>query len=363
MRNPTLGLILVASVWALSNAGCGDPLADASYRGDPLFAVTGSTEPVPDFTGADFLCSNEEFDCTEACEELLEEFPPEVGEESVAEVSPNEDEPPPNPDAENENPVSEDAMSLAEECFNACFDAYSVCLMENNETAFNEAYYDSQASQRIAILWANPGDAAMSVLQQRTLTATEFPARYTFSVYHPPAAPLLFEHPDGPFAFGLIVSFIDQNRDELLDIREEPIIGFNMVQGILFHTTGATSESGVLLQRGYQTFHIHGDCLSDSLDLDEPIQHEGGGNVIAITGSSPQIFEALPDVDCDGDMKEWSALCETPQNRSRCAQLQGRSSDDGGPIDLYARVCDFCAGRTDVINAESDMSDENDGND
>ena len=354
MNQSTLFLMIVSAGLSMVTLGCGDPLADAEYRGDPLFEVTGSTEPLPDFTGAEFLCSNAEFDCTESCEELAENL-------SSAAEAPLED--PLEGDGDRDpagSPVDneDDPNLLVDECFNACFEAFNTCLAENNNTGFNEAYYDSQASQRIAILWANPGAAPMSVQPQRTLTSTEFPARYTFSVFHPPAASLLFDHPDGPYAFGLVVSFIDQNRNERLDIREEPIIGFNNTRGILFHSTGAMADSGALLERGYQTFRAEGDCLADTLYFDESTESTGEGNVIAITGSTPQIFDVLPDVDCDGDMTEWRTLCETPQNRSRCAQLAGRTSDDGSLIDLYGRVCDFCAGRTAAIEDDSGDPDE-----
>ena len=269
------------------------------------------------------------FDEDESPENPEEIDPPANSEE------PANPEPPISPEEDEE---LEEVNSERDECYLECYDAYNICMQENANLGFNEAYYDTQDTQRIAILWANPGQASLTELHQRTMTATEFPARYSFSVFRPPSAPVMFDRGEHQFAFGLIVSFIDRNNDERLDIREEPIIGLNMTHGVMFVSDTGTPH----LSPGSHLHRTHGDCIDVTDRPEEPEGEFDRNNVLAITGTAPILFDGLRDVDCDGDRNEWRTLCQMPLARNHCAARSDRRDPDSETPDVYGPICEFC---------------------
>ena len=300
--------------------GCGDPLVDVTFRGDPLFSVSGTTEPLPGVTGAEFICDNQSTECIADCDEREEE-------------------------ADARFDFDEDSI----ECFDACEQERERCVGENNDTSFEEIYYGSQDEQRIAIIWADPGNASLSSLQQRTVTATEFPARYTFSVFHPPSKEALFE---GSYAYGLIVTFIDRNRDETLDIASEPIIGLNTDTAITYRVNDPTAD-GLDAPMGFQTLARNFSCPLAPENVDAGDLGNELSEVISITGVSILIYDNLADVDCDGTKTEWKTLCQMPQTRAQCQQTATPDSSSTASRQAYQPICDFCAGRN------SEVLDEN----
>lgn len=303
---------------AILLAGCGDPLVDVTFRGEPLFSLNGTTEPLPGVTGAEFICDNQLNECITDCDERLEEF-----------------------DASFEG--EEESLG----CFISCEESRERCVGENSDTSFEESYYGSQDEQRIAIIWADPGNASLASLQQRTVTVTEFPARYTFSVFHPPPKEVLF---DGSYAYGLIVSFIDRNRDEILDLTKEPIIGLNTNAAVHYRANDSTSNSsGDPL--GFGTLTRQFSCpqapeTSGNTDVEDELS-----DIISITGVSILIYDNLADVDCDGTRAEWKTLCQMPQTRARCNQTATQEGSSTASRQAYQPICDFCSGlNPDALN-------------
>ena len=326
MMNSTRAMLIWAflCLWLLH--GCGDPLADIEFRGEALFTRSGSTEPLPDVSGAEFLCSNKLFACNDVCD--LYEDPSET--DSITPPGPSDDE------AIDEDSI--EPLTAVEACFDQCYLDYEKCMLDNDDTGFSEAYYESQDAQRIAILWANPGDAPLGALQQRTVTQTAFPARYTFTVYHPPNPAVLFESDEGAFAFGIVVSFIDRNRNEILDWNQEPIIGINENMGILYHQEGSSVGYLTAVEKGYQSFRKPAACLNDASDGEQNRSGAQSGNTISIVGATPRILEQLPDVDCDDDRDEWRRLCTLPQVRSRCTA----PTDETSELSAFSEACYIC---------------------
>jgi hypothetical protein len=323
----------------LMNMACGDALMDASYRGETLFSVSGVIEAAPDVGGADLICSSLEFDCMEHCENVWGEFPePGSDAEPFEDNEEPDEEAPPPIDPEEEPESVADIEHELDQCFNGCFGDFSSCLEENKDLGFSEAYYDTQDTQRIAILWANPGRASTRELHQRTMTSTDFPARYSFSVYGPPPANVLFDHEGHRYAYGLIVSFIDRNNDERLDIREEPIIGLNMTHGVMF----MASEGTVDLERGYQIHRTDQTCFSTEGLETSPDDEMERNNVLSITGTTPFLFESLPDVDCENGTSEWLSLCEMSMARNHCAGRNQSADPSDETPEPYDAICSFC---------------------
>jgi hypothetical protein len=308
----------------LMTLSCGDTLKDAQYRGEPLLVVTGIIEPAPEFDGAQYVCSFEWDECYERCFEENQSDFFEDG-QTFTEVD----------DAESFR-----AMNA---CWDGCATSQEVCLQDYEGTDFASAYYNKDISHRIAIIWANPSYHRMgrstptgqSILQQRSVTSTGFPARYSFSVYQPPPAAALFELGDVRYAYGIIVTYHDFDGDEMLDIVEEPIIGFSVDSGILYTSQATTDEAGLEVSAGYRIYTASFACGGSFLEVQPPEVAADGTN-LAISGASPAIFDRVPDVGCDDSHVEWLDLCGARTHSARCATASAES--------VYASICRFCRG-------------------
>ena len=312
--NPRVLFLLVPiTLWS-----CGDRLANDAYRGEPLLVVSGIIEPASEFDGAEYVCSFESDECYNRCYELEQ---PEFAESEF------------EPDPEEEAALLE-AMNS---CWDACNTKQIACLQDYEGTDFASAYYSSDSSHRIAIIWANPkyrrgqssAQTSGSILQQRSVTSTGFPARYSFSIYQPPPAGALFTSEDARYAYGIIVTYHDLDGDEMLDITQEPIIGFSVDNGVLY-TTGGSGE-----QSGYRLYTASFGCGLEFLES-TPLDASTEGTNLAISGASPAIFDRIPDVGCDDSHAEWLDLCDARTHRARCL-----ASSVGS---LYAPICRFCSG-------------------
>ena len=123
-------------------------------------------EAAPDTGGAELICSAEEFECVNVCDDIWAFFedPDEPLDEDESPENPEEIDPPANSEepanraahSPEEDEELEEVNSERDECYLECYDAYNVCMQENANLGFNEAYYDTQDTQRIAILWQTP---------------------------------------------------------------------------------------------------------------------------------------------------------------------------------------------------------------
>jgi hypothetical protein len=326
-RRYTLTAVLLGLI-----VGCGDRLADANYRGEPLFEMTGSTRPASEFDGNEYLCNLEIDDCLNQCIPL----------------EPFDDAPLPG--------LGDDDPGTL--CFQACDEQYAICLDNNAGISFTDAYYSNRTGQRIAVLWAQPppqGDTHQESLSQRGVTTTGFPSRYTFSLYHPPPDSTLFKDNSTAYAYGLMVSYYDVNEDERLDVANEPIIGFNATSAILYTKESITLPGGETYAQGYHLRALIDFCTLEEI-FDPSFQavelaNEKDTTLIEISGTTPNIFSGLPDLGCDNDQSEWLSLCSAPAHSARCA----------GPSisEVYKPICSFCNGQNKLLTSTAELEPTN----
>jgi len=189
------------------------------------------------------------------------------------------------------------------------------------------------------------GKAGASVIQQRSVISTGFPARYTVSLYQPPPATALFQHPQSAYAFGIIVTFYDRNNDEFFDIQTEPIIGFNRNAGVLYLQNSIKGGDGQFsMAAGYHLHEGTGGCASTDFLTGGSPEPTSESTTLVISGTTPALFDQIPDVACDRDQREWLGLCQAPIYRASCA--------GANPPPSYRALCDFCGGRWSGVNME-----------
>lgn len=311
-QTQTLPLILLTSAVLI---GCGDTLVDAQYRGVSLFDVTGTIAPASEVAVATVECGFEEAVCVDGCAALI---------------------------AEGEWDDTVDETRAYDECVDDCFSAHAACIASEEVDGVSEAYYSSEISQRIGVIWANPaprqtesGRRSESVLMQRSLTSTGLPARYRFSIYQPPPERALHESADGRYAIGLITTFYDRDNNERLNLTHESLIGFNLSHGVIYMTSPVTTEDGQTIPSGYHMVPLDWTC-SIAESVRPNLESEPDATTMSVTGSATYIFDYVPDLGCDSDLREWLELCDAPSIYNRC--------NDESPPERLESLCSFCRG-------------------
>lgn len=172
---------------------------------------------------------------------------------------------------------------------------------------------------RVALLWAAPtGDATrfelISSVEQQVDASGSFPARYRLQVFEPPAASVLRaaegEGGAGHYALAAVVAYVDLDADG----RWQPEVGEQLV-GAVPDTVLAWSPAGAHAPLFQQTLPSGYTLLRSQLDL-EACAEAGHALLGAADSAAAELrvslavpFDAVVDLDCDGDAYEWVALC------------------------------------------------------
>ncbi len=141
------------------------------------------------------------------------------------------------------------------------------------------------------IFWANQTAGGYPV-QVRT----DFPTIYEIELFTPPPDELLLTTPTGArIGIGYPIVYHDMNADN--DWSDEVVLGGAESRLVLYQPDDGT-------ETGFSIIQFEPGCAFDGEPTMSPMAAEGVSLLIA--QSSP---EALPDLDCDGDLEEWAALC------------------------------------------------------
>ena len=163
----------------------------------------------------------------------------------------------------------------------------------------------------------------------------------------------MFKSGEQSYAFGVVVTFYDRDQDERLDVGTEPIIGFNRGAGVLYTTQPMKPVSGGNpTGPGYHVFQSPTDCASGFLS-GELASPSSESTTMIISGTTPTVFDQLPDVACDGHQREWLGLCQAPIYRATCNTTE--------PPPSYKALCDFCSGQWPTVNVSLREETQMDG--
>lgn len=274
-----MALLLAAALSGM--VGCGDSLADASYRGEVLFEVGGpvrfDTTLEPQMA---YLCLIQQRACRTRC------APDDI------------------------------------ECVERCDDALSACVSGDIEVFFSEM------TLGVSVFWA-VSSAEAELLEQTSVITPGLPARYALTLYQPPPISALNRAPSGPYAIGGVIAFNDANGDRRLDPSREELIGGHVEAVILYAPEGLDEPDLGLWPPGFHRVEVR-DCV----DPDVPYAIVPAENdEFAITFYDLEHLAELlfPDLGCDGELSEWEE-CASASTRARCAET---------PASMYCLACEL----------------------
>ncbi len=184
------------------------------------------------------------------------------------------------------------------------------------EVLMEEPLGDDADDLRVAVFWAGPEPDGTDELVVTTTTA--FPAQYTLTLYQPPDEDALLDPPfgHGQVAVGAPMLYLDTDDDETWDRDSESVIGGSQGVLILYVTeaqdaerpdeapTGKPEEGDPppRLEAGYHTVEQLGEtCDHKALTLEEV-------DPAMISLALGSLWESLVDVNCDGNLDEWTGL-------------------------------------------------------
>ena len=191
--------------------------------------------------------------------------------------------------------------------------------------------YDSipvtDGPMRLAIFWARHGVATpggrVSTVEQAGLTRGFFPARFALSIYTPPPDDVLVPADGaGRYALGLLGAYIDVDQNAHFSADRDLFVGGAVQSAVLWVPEGAADSSFGSLGAG---FHL--------LAFEEPAERCANGRVqfeehpvalaleIRIDATHPAA--SLLDLDCDGDVGEFTQVCPAEGVTARCGHACG----------------------------------------
>lgn len=173
---------------------------------------------------------------------------------------------------------------------------------------------------RLAIVWETTGvedtsEATMSGLEQSIAVSASFPARYELTLFTPPADEVVHTVDGGDYAIGTIVAYIDVNANRGFDPATDTLVGGAPGRALLYSPTGVqASWLSAKLEAGYHRLHKANDSKQQCA--------EGGRIQLAedpAVDTDLQVFESFPkdallDLDCNGDNKEWRGVCPSKEH-------------------------------------------------
>ncbi|MCC6622752.1 MAG: hypothetical protein IT385_15935 [Deltaproteobacteria bacterium] len=209
---------------------------------------------------------------------------------------------------------------------------------------------------RVAVLWSQTKGSSFELdgaVEQEVVTTGTFPARFTITLYEPPAADVLRAVPDaatggaGTMAIAAVVAYVDGDRDETWDRGEEPLVGGADERLFLYTPDGVTSAVLGTWGPGFHTLvptracdtALGGGGVRYELDASATID-------LKVDGTFPT--SALFDVDCDPTTFDWGGTCP-PLERVREDCRTGDALDAGDEA-----MCLACESRLWSEEAEGD---------
>lgn len=278
---------------------CGDELADAEYRGQPLFVLAG---PVDFPEGLDFLQVARCEERTHACFLRAEET---CG-------------------AEDDG------------CFESCEGTWDRCISALEDAPVVDSLDGIEL--RLGLFWSRAGvqggaAAAADRVEQTARIEAGFPARYRLILHTPPPSDVLKKSGAGEYAIGLVLVYIDGNRDGRFSPGVDQITGGAAERAVLYTPDG--------VELGDQTWTAGYHRVQTGQICDEAVD---GGRIIDLDvdpaptlrvelSAGPGFLRALLlDEDCDCELDGYDDLCPPEEElESFC------DSGDGDP-----GVCELC---------------------
>lgn len=231
--------------------GCGDRLADADYQGEPLLTLSG---PV-------VLLDGDEFVRLVGCEL--------------------------------------DLVACEDEC-----DECGRCIKDHVACVDRQFEEDAALPElQFGIFWADDGEEEEPpTLQSFSLVTTSFPARWTLSIYAPPPAGVVtLDGEHGRYGLGLLLVWIDANKNGRWDRGRDPIVGGAINRAVVYTPDGVSHPEVGDLPAGF-----HSMSLVPSCEEGEPRRFIEDGDAIALELSFEAGFEnrLIADIDCADDEVE-----------------------------------------------------------
>jgi len=197
---------------------------------------------------------------------------------------------------------------------------------------------------RVAVLWSQTKGSSFELegaVEQDVVTTGTFPARFTITLYEPPAPDVLRAVPDqatggtGTMAIAAVVAYVDADRDEVWDRGAEPLVGGADERLFLYTPDGIASAVLGTWGPGFHTLvptracdtALGGGAVRYDADTGTTIDLE-------VDGAFP--ISALFDVDCDPSTFDWGGTCPPLDDvRETCRDDVGElDGDDDDPMCL-----------------------------
>jgi len=223
---------------------------------------------------------------------------------------------------------------------------------------------DDGPELRVAVLWSQTKGSSFELegaVEQEVVTTGSFPARFSVTLYEPPAADVLRAVPDaasggtGEVAIAAIVAYVDSDDDATWDRDSEELVGGADERLFLYTPDGIASAVLGTWPAGFHTLVPTTECTSPLEDLTATTlrysEDTSGSIDLAVDGNFP--VSALFDVDCDPDTFDWGGTCP-PLDRVReeCREEEWEdeleAAEDGA-------MCAQCEDRLWPTSAEGDF--------
>jgi len=169
----------------------------------------------------------------------------------------------------------------------------------------------SSGPLKLAVFWSRGGlggvGGEVSGLEQQAIARGIFPAEFTLAIYAPPHDAALFDAAGGGrLALGLLVAYVDADRDGRYDKNADRVIGGARASALIYSPEGASDPQYGTFGAGFHRVHFEvegDDCAKGGYEV-EPAE---GALQIVLDTTSPGL--ALHDVDCDGTLEGAEDIC------------------------------------------------------
>ena len=254
---------------ALTLLACGDPIVDASWRGEALYSLTGRVE-------VDFIvpeqCGDADETCWLACDDLQDEAPD------------------------------------GDTC--GCEAAYSACLETHHNQA--ERPWETQPERlRLAIFWTQDGledlTSETGLVEQGGQIVGRFPGLFDLNLYRPPPAHVLRTATGGgQYALAAMALYLDDDRDGRWRAAQDRLVGGGRNQAIVYSPTGFTDARLGTRPAGWARITLEINCEDEALTVADTA---AGPLRLSLTTAQEGLEAVLIDYDCDGSFED---ACSEP---------------------------------------------------
>ncbi|MCO4743246.1 MAG: hypothetical protein KC912_00565 [Proteobacteria bacterium] len=189
------------------------------------------------------------------------------------------------------------------------------------------------APLRVAIFWA--GADGFNETEQAVVIETEFPARYSLSIYQPPPPGVLFYTPwhDAKVAVGVPMLYLDHNEDHRWTPNEEPIVGGSYDLAVVY-AEASHGQATLDVQEGYQSMWALDEVCDDRVATGTEFFPADGAPMDLFVGA---YWEYVRDWDCDGSYDEWQEACPPPPDMQWLCDNDPLAFDE----DPFLQECEY----------------------